>query len=115
MAVRGRRAGKPRWENEAARCRVLASLFTVRTAFAFQFQAVGALSPLFVETYCVSLTETGLLMGLYLALGIASALPRGPLASRFGDRTIVLDLWRRLSQQRSRRLGQARQRPDLFQ
>ena len=74
----------------AARWRVLALLFTVRTAFAFQFQAVGALSPLFVDTYGISLTEIGLLIGLYLAPGIAFAMPGGALAAQFGDRAIVL-------------------------
>lgn len=75
---------------ESARWRVLALLFTVRTAFAFQFQAVGALSPLFIETYGVDLADIGLLIGLYLAPGIAFASPGGALAARFGDRAIVL-------------------------
>jgi len=74
----------------SARWRVLAVLFTVRTAFAFQFQAVGALSPLIAESYGMGLADVGLLIGLYLAPGIAMALPGGALGARFGDRQMVL-------------------------
>jgi MFS family permease len=76
--------------DRTARWRMLALLFTVRTAMAFQFQAVGALSPLFAEAYGVGLADIGLLIGLYLAPGIVVALPGGALAARFGDREMVL-------------------------
>ena len=72
------------------RWRILALLFVVRTAMAFQFQAVGALSPLFVETLGITLADIGLLVGLYLAPGIVFALPGGALGARFGDRRLVL-------------------------
>jgi MFS family permease len=75
--------GSERW-------RVLALLFAVRTTMAFQFQAVGALSPLFADAFGVSLADTGLLIGLYSAPGIAFALPGGALAARFGDRECVV-------------------------
>jgi MFS family permease len=75
---------------DAARWRALALLFTVRTAMAFQFQAVGALSPLFAGAFGIGLADIGLLIGLYLAPGIVIALPGGALAARFGDRTMVL-------------------------
>jgi MFS family permease len=84
------RDGGAAMPESSARWRVLALLFTVRCSFAFQFQAVGALSPLFVNTFGVSLADIGLLIGLYLAPGIAFALPGGALAARFGDRAIVL-------------------------
>jgi MFS family permease len=75
---------------DAARWQALALLFTLRTAMAFQFQAVGSLSPLFAGTFGIGLADIGLLIGLYLAPGIAIALPGGALAARFGDRTMVL-------------------------
>ena len=40
-------------EHGAARWRMLAILFIARTAMAFQFQMVGAISPMFVATYGV--------------------------------------------------------------
>ncbi len=73
-----------------ARWRALALLFAVRAAMAFQFQTVGALSPLFAERYGVGLAEIGVLIGLYVAPGIVFAAPGGALAGRFGDRRIVL-------------------------
>lgn len=79
-----------RIDGGAARWRVLALLFTVRTAMAFQFQAVGALSPLFVADFGFDLADIGLLIGIYLAPGIAMALPGGALGARFGDREMVL-------------------------
>lgn len=77
------RDGTGRWQ-------MLALLFMVRTAMAFQFQAVGALSPLFADAYGIGLADIGLLVGLYFAPGIVIALPGGSLAARFGDRTIML-------------------------
>lgn len=74
----------------SARWRILALLFTARTAMAVQFQAVGALSPLFAADYGVGLADIGLLIGLYLAPGIAFALPGGALGARFGEREVVL-------------------------
>lgn len=74
----------------ALRWRMLALLFVVRAAMGFQFQLVGALSPLYVDRYGVDLASVGLLIGLYLAPGLVFALPGGALAARFGDRRIVL-------------------------
>ena len=56
---------------------------------AFQFQAVAALTPLFTESFGVGLADIGLLIGLYLAPGIAIAFPGGALGARFGDRRLV--------------------------
>ena len=69
---------------------MLALLFTLRTAMAFQFQLVGALSPLLAAAYGIGLADIGLLVGLYFAPGIVIALPGGALAARFGDRAIML-------------------------
>ena len=68
---------------------ILALLFFARTAMAFQFQSVGALSPLIIEGYGVSLADIGLLIGLYLAPGVVVAIPGGAIAGRFGDKCIV--------------------------
>ena len=71
------------------RWRILAVLFAARAAMAFQFQAVAALSPVMMDRFAVGLAETGLILGLYLAPGIAVALPGGALGQRFGDREVV--------------------------
>ncbi|NPD21247.1 MFS transporter [Alterinioella nitratireducens] len=77
-------------DDATARWRMLAILFIARTAMAFQFQMVGALSPLFVTTYGVGLADIGLLVGLYFAPGVVIALPGGSLAARFGDKRLLV-------------------------
>ena len=57
---------------------------------AFQFQAIGALSPYYRETFGFSLADIGVLIGLYFAPGLALALPGGALGRRFGDKRMVL-------------------------
>ena len=56
---------------------------------AFQFQSVATLSPLIIEEYGVSLTDIGLLIGLYLAPGMIVAIPGGAIGARFGDKRVV--------------------------
>ena len=68
---------------------ILCVLFLARLTMSFQFQAVAALSPLLVEHYGVSIADVGLLIGLYLAPGVAVAIPGGAIAARFGDKRIV--------------------------
>lgn len=68
---------------------ILAVLFCARTAMAFQFQSIAALSPLIIEDYGVTLAEIGLLIGLYLAPGVVVAIPGGAIAGRFGDKRVV--------------------------
>lgn len=72
-----------------SRWSTLAVLFTARVTMAFQFQAVAALGPLFTDSYGRSLADLGLLIGLYLAPGLAVALPGGGLAQRFGTARLV--------------------------
>ena len=74
----------------AIRWRVLVLLFLVRMTMPIQFQAVGALSPLFQSTFGVDIAAIGLLIGLYFAPGVALALPGGALGARFGDKQTVL-------------------------
>lgn len=72
-----------------SRWAVLGVLFFARLMMAFQYQSVGALSPVLVETLGVSLAEIGLLIGLYLGPGVIIAIPGGSLAARFGDVRVV--------------------------
>ncbi len=73
----------------AIRWRILALLFAVRTAMAFQFQSVAALAPLLGRHFAVDLAEIGFLIGLYLAPGIVLAVPGGAIGRRFGDKRVV--------------------------
>ena len=57
---------------------------------AFQFQMVGALSPLFATTYGVGLADIGLLIGLFSAPGMVISIPGGSLAARFGDKRLLV-------------------------
>jgi MFS family permease len=69
---------------------VLALLFAVRATMGFQYQSVAALSPLIARDWGVGHAEIGLLVGLYLAPGIALAYPGGAVGRRFGDKNVVL-------------------------
>ncbi len=68
---------------------ILTVLFFARFTMAFQFQSIGALSPLIIKDYSVGLADIGLLIGLYLAPGVVIAIPGGAVAARFGDKRIV--------------------------
>ncbi|MEP1772977.1 MAG: MFS transporter [Anderseniella sp.] len=68
---------------------VLAVLFTARVTMAFQFQAVAALSPVYMTAFGVELSDIGFLIGLYLAPGLVFALPGGAIGHRFGDRRVI--------------------------
>jgi MFS family permease len=74
---------KQRWN-------VLLLLFVVRLSMAFQFQSVASISPTLMNEYGVGLSDIGLLISLYLAPGLAFALPGGEIGRRFGDKRIVL-------------------------
>lgn len=74
---------KQRWN-------ILIILFIVRLSMAFQFQSVASLSPAFMKAYGVGLGDIGVLISLYLAPGIAFALPGGEIGRRFGDKRVVL-------------------------
>src|SRR3982750_2217143 len=69
---------------------ILAVLFLARTAMAFQFQAVAALSSFVVADFGINNTQLGLLIGLYLLPGIVIAYPGGLIGQRFGDKRIAL-------------------------
>lgn len=69
---------------------ILAVLFTVRLAMAFQFQSVAAVAPLLGSKFGVGLADIGLLIGLYFTPGVALALPGGAIGARLGDKSAVL-------------------------
>lgn len=71
------------------RWRMLAVLFLARMAMAFQYQIVGSVSPILMETYGVDLAGIGFLIGLYFAPGLVLALPGGWIGQRFGDKRVV--------------------------
>jgi MFS family permease len=68
---------------------ILALLFAVRATMGFQFQSVAAVAPLMARDFGVGLADIGLLIGLYLAPGVAIALPGGAIGRRFGDKPVV--------------------------
>lgn len=57
---------------------------------AFQFQAVAALSPMFMRDFGIGIADLGLLIGLYLSPGIFLAFPSGKIGKRFGDKPAVI-------------------------
>jgi MFS family permease len=72
------------------RWNVLILLFIVRLSMAFQFQSVASMSPTLMKEYGVGLGDIGFLISLYLAPGLAFALPGGEIGRRFGDKRVVL-------------------------
>ncbi len=72
---------------------ILAVLFFARTAMAFQFQSIAALSPFIMDSLAIDLTDIGLLIGLYMGPGIIVAVAGGAVATWFGDkRTVIASL-----------------------
>ena len=69
---------------------ILAVLFTVRLAMAFQFQSVPTVAPLLQTQFNVSLAEIGFLIGLFFTPGVALSLPGGAIGKWLGDRRTVL-------------------------
>src|SRR5215813_3353103 len=69
---------------------ILALLFAVRTGMGLQYQAVAALSPLFMTDFSLTMADIGLLIGLYHAPGMFLAFPGGAIGARLGDKRVVL-------------------------
>jgi nitrate/nitrite transporter NarK len=69
---------------------ILALLFAVRTGMGLQYQAVAALSPLFMTDFSLTIADLGLLIGLYHAPGAFLAFPGGAIGARLGDKNVVL-------------------------
>jgi MFS family permease len=68
---------------------ILFVLTFARTAIAFQFQSLAALSPFLIEQFHPSYAALGTVIGLYLLPGVVVALPGGMIAHRFGDKRIA--------------------------
>lgn len=77
-------------EQTTNRWAVLAALFAARLTMALQYQAVAAVSPLYLDGYGATLADVGALIGIYLAPGVLIAIPGGSLGHRFGDRNAIL-------------------------
>jgi MFS family permease len=73
-----------------SRWSILAVLFTVRAIMAIQYQAVAGMAPLLSREIGIDLTDIGVLIGLYMAPGVALALPGGAIGRRLGDKSAVL-------------------------
>jgi len=69
---------------------VLGVLFLARTAMGFQFQSVGAISPLLVDALGLNLASLGALIGAWMLPGVLLAIPGGLLGQRFGDKRVVV-------------------------
>src|SRR6266446_10303863 len=73
-----------------SRWTILAVLFVARAAIAFQFQSVAAVAPQLGQSLDASLTDIGVLIGLYFAPAAVLALPGGAIGRRYGDKVTVL-------------------------
>lgn len=69
---------------------ILALLFLARTAMGFQFQSVGSIVPILVDSLRIDYAAVGTLIGLYLLPGVLIALPGGVIGERFGAKRIVV-------------------------
>lgn len=69
---------------------ILAVLFAARATMGFQYQSVATVAPLVSRDFGVSLADIGFLIGLYLAPGVALALPGGAIGRRLGDKPAVI-------------------------
>ena len=67
----------------------MAVLTFARSAMAFQFQTVAALSVPLLAGFHLSYAGFGTLVGIYLFPGVVVALPGGLIAQRFGDKKVV--------------------------
>jgi MFS family permease len=77
----------------AGRWVALALIFVTRISMGVQFQSIASVGPLLVGDLRLSYAQLGTLVGLYLAPGVALALPGGVLGRRLGERrTIVWSL-----------------------
>ena len=69
---------------------LLALLFLIHINTAIQFQSVPPLTPFLFESMSITYTQIGFLIGLFMLPGIFMSLPGGLLASRFGDKTLMV-------------------------
>lgn len=72
------------------RWRMLFVLFAARTAMAFQFQSLAAVSPLLIADLALEFALFGSLVGIWMLPGTFAAIPGGALGQRFGEKRIVV-------------------------
>lgn len=65
---------------------ILAACVIARSGIGLQFIAIAALMPLIRADLNLDYTEIGLLLGLFMVMGIFLSVPSGMIASRWGDR-----------------------------
>lgn len=68
----------------------LALLFLARTAMGFQFQSLGAVSPLLMRDLGIEFALLGTLVGIWMLPGAFVAIPGGALGQRFGEKRVVV-------------------------
>ena len=68
---------------------ILAVLFLARTAMGFQFQSLGAVSPLLMGELAIEFALLGALVGIWMLPGVVAAIPGALLGRRFGDKRVV--------------------------
>jgi MFS family permease len=68
----------------------LALLFLARTAMGFQFQSLGAVSPLLMRDLGIEFALLGTLVGIWMLPGAFVAVPGGALGHRFGEKRMVV-------------------------
>ncbi len=68
---------------------LLGAITLSRIALGYQIQTVASIGPDLLAAFGISLAVLGTLIGIYMALGIATAVPCGFLAQRFGDRNVI--------------------------
>lgn len=68
----------------------LALLFLARTAMGFQFQSLGAVSPLLMRDLGIEFALLGTLVGIWMLPGAFVAIPGGALGQRFGEKRMVV-------------------------
>ena len=69
---------------------LLGAITLSRIAFGYQLQTVPSIGPLLLSAFGITLAVLGTLIGLYMVVGIFTAVPCGFLAQRFGDRAVAV-------------------------
>lgn len=68
---------------------ILAALFFARLGMGYQFQLVASTAPQLQQSFALTYTDIGGLIGLYMLPGLVLAMPSGFLGARLGERRLV--------------------------
>ncbi len=77
-------------ERSGRRWLMLAVVFIARLSLGYQFQSIGAVTPLIIDELGLSYVQIGWLIGLYSLPGVVLAFPAGLFGRRFGERAIAI-------------------------